>query len=813
MYCLVAIAKPVGGPFSYAIPAHLDGQISLGSVVLVPFGRRGAETGYVTGLSETVDFNPAKVKPVSRLLDPIPAFDAQQLAFFQWVANYYLAQLGQVIHTALPSRMSAKILTVLEPTEDGVQALADGVADGDPALVLREAISRPGLTRRGLVRRADPLLTAEAADKAVAACLRQEWLAWGEREVNESRARMKTVALAVPLADAKALVPKAGSRMRAILEALDRAEGPIDLPALVAEQGSTVRSAVNRLKDAGAVTIDERERRDAMAEAPAMGPSTAPVLNDDQAAALAALTGPDRAKAWLLFGVTGSGKTEVFLGAAADCLRQDRQVLVLVPEIGLTPQLVGRFKARFGDEVAVLHSGLTGAERLAEWRRIRAGEARIAVGARSALFAPFTNLGLVVVDEEHDDSYKQDDGVRYNARDLAVVLGHRHKGATILASATPSMESWSNAQSGKYGLLSLPKRATPRPVPKVEVVDLTSLDTPKGQEKPMFHPDVVAALRQTFDAGGKAIVLYNRRGYATMVRCDGCGGSYGCPNCGITLTLHQKARSLACHYCGFKVPVQKDCPSCGKPDLKEVGKGTERVEETLAGLFPDIPQARMDADTTAVRGSHHRILQGFRDGESRLLVGTQIVAKGHDFPDVHTAVVVSADSGFRMPDFRAAERTWALLVQVAGRAGRGDVPGRVFVQTWDPEHYVLATLSDSDAFYAMETRLRKTLKYPPVGRLVLIRFEGAHRQATVDIANALANDLRRDARNAPGVDVLGPAPAALARLVGRWRFQLILRGMDAGVFRRFLSAWRERLTKASGKGVRVIIDVDPRNLM
>ena len=704
MYAQVAINRPVNGPFSYAIPAHMAGDVTLGSVVLVPFGRRGAETGFVVGLTDTVDFDPKKAKPIQRLLDPVPAFDAEQLAFFEWIAGYYMSPLGQVIATALPSRMSAKVLTVLEPTEDGVQALADDEVSGDEAQVLREAISRPGLTRRGLVKRNDPLLTAEAADKAITALLRRDWLAWGEREVNESRARVSTVRLQLPMAEALARVPRAGVRMKGILDALERAEGPVDVPELVAEQGSTVRAALDRLEEAGVVERAERERRDLFTDAPAQVPSRPPVLNADQQAALDALTGPERARAWLLFGVTGSGKTEVFLGAAAHALAEGRQVLVLVPEIGLTPQLVGRFKARFGDAVAVLHSGLTGAERLAEWRRIRAGEAQIAVGARSALFAPFTGLGLVVVDEEHDDSYKQDDGVRYNARDLAVVLGHRHRCAVVLASATPSLESWANANGGKYGLLRLPNRATARPVPTVELVDLSALDTPKGQDRPMFHPDVVNALRRTFDDGGKAIVLYNRRGYATMVECDSCGGSYSCPNCGITLTLHQKARSLACHYCGFKVPQSSNCPSCGAPELKQVGKGTERVEEDLGRLFPDVPQARMDADTTAVRGAHHRILDGFRRGESRLLVGTQIVAKGHDFPDVHTAVVVSAadiaDGGAQA---EALEGALVTVENVSILNPNPDGPGNDYGQIeiyqglW-MDDLILRTLTDGSLF-------------------------------------------------------------------------------------------------------------------
>ncbi len=812
MYVRVAIARPLPGPFTYAVPAPLADQVGLGSAVLVPFGPRGAETGYVVETLETPDLDPARIKPIQRLLDREPAFDAAQLSFYRWVADYYLAPLGMVIHTATPAEIRAKVLTVLQPTEEGVDALTASLAEGALGQVLREVISRPGLTRRGMVRRLDAELEGVEVERAIDALVRRGWAVWGEREASEVKGKVRTVALA-PGASLAQGAPRAGKRMRAVFEALAAHVGPMDLAVLVAEQGDTARDAVHRLDALGLVVLDERESREVLHDAPALGAAEPPALNADQQAALAALTAPDAAGAFLLHGVTGSGKTEVFLGAARHALDAGRQVLVLVPEIGLTPQLVGRFKARFGDGVAVLHSGLTGGERLGQWRRIRAGEARVAVGARSALFAPFADLGLVVVDEEHDDSYKQDEGVRYNARDLAVVLGLRHRCPVVLASATPSLETWYNAQTGRYALLSLPRRATPRPVPKVEVVDLTELDVPKGQPRPLFAPVVLDALRDTFTAGGQAIVLYNRRGYATMVSCTSCGGTYECTNCGITMTLHLRTRVLACHYCGLRRTYDGQCPHCHTPTLEELGKGTEKIEEALGGLFPGVPIARMDADTTQVRGDHHRILSAFRRGETQMLVGTQIVAKGHDFPDVHTAVVVSADHGFRMPDFRASERTYALIVQVAGRAGRGAMPGRVFVQTWQPDHYVLQDLDDVPTFLAKEARLRAALHYPPYARLVLLRFDGVDRKQVVAASSALARALEGAAKRFPGVRVLGPAPAALPRLVGRWRFQLILRGDRTARFRDYLAAVAAQLLEPPQRGVRLTVDVDPRHLM
>lgn len=811
MYAQVAVASPLASELTYAIPSLLQDQVVVGSAVLVPFGRR-KESGWVTELVDATELPPDKIRPIVRLLDPEPVFDAVQLAFFRWIADYYLQPLGMVVSTATPSQMRARTLRVAQPTEAGVEALTEKLARGNQALVLREIVASPGLTSRSLGKRLEPELEPASTRRAVDALVRRGWVEWGEKELGGSQATLQVARLLVPAGELRSRVPRAGTRMVALVQALDRAGGSAEVRELEAEQGSSTRSSLGRLVSAGAVALEERQRHLDLQDVPALGPSAPLALNDDQAAALAALTAPDAAGTYLLYGVTASGKTEVFLEVARAVLARGRQVLVLVPEIGLTPQLVGRFKARFGDGVAVLHSGLTGAERLSEWRRIRAGEADVAVGARSALFAPFPDLGLLVVDEEHDDSYKQDVGVPYSARDLAVVRGLRGGCPVVLASATPSLESWQNARRGRYHLLRLPKRATSRPVPQIEVVDLTALDRDDDRPAPVFAPEVLEALSQTFDQDGQAIVMYNRRGYAPMVQCTRCHNTYECPNCGITLTLHRRAHVVACHYCGLTRPYSGRCPHCGG-GMEELGKGTERVEEALHEAFPDVPTDRMDADTTASRGSHQRILTRFREGRSRLLVGTQMLAKGHDFPRVHTAVVVSADHGLRIPDFRSAERTWSLLVQLAGRAGRGEVAGRVFLQTWDPKHYVIRRLGDADGFMAQELHLRDVLSYPPFTRLCLVRLQGPDRERVLEASRDLASDLRAVAEEHPGVSALGPAPAALPWLVGRWRFQVVLRGRDVRAFRAFLGASHDRLRRASRKGVRVSWDVDPRQLL
>lgn len=804
----VSVPLPVPEPFTYTVPRDLE--LGVGHVVIVPFGGRKT-AGYVTAIPDAAPEG-VELRPVERLLDPTPAFDEGQLSFFRWIAEYYLAPLGRVIATALPVAYRAKSRVVFVPTDRGIEALAQESVDGEESQVLREVVSRPGKTRRGLHRTLYEELDSKRVDKALDALVRHGHLRTEVQEVKEPGARIKTVELAEGYDDQ---VNLGGARMRGVVRRLVEADGIADLDELVRLEGQGARDAVRRLVVRGIVRLGEREDRHAVDEAGlAEGAKKAPpTLNAAQQAAFDAIREAE-AETCLLFGVTGSGKTEVYLRAAAECLERDRQVLVLVPEISLTPLLTGRFRARFGDEVAVLHSGLTAVERLREWRRIRAGQARVAVGARSALFAPFRRLGLVIVDEEHDDSYKQDDGVRYHARDLAVVLGKMNKCPVVLGSATPSMESWQNGQDGRYKVLSLPYRATPRPVPEIELVDMRGRGTDKA-----LAAELVEALKETLAKGAKAIVLFNRRGYAPTVECPGCGAHYSCPSCGIELVYHQRRRRLDCHYCGFHRRFQSDCPACSTP-FEVRGHGTERVEEELRAEFPDVGIARMDADTTASRGSHGRILERFRKGEVQLLVGTQLVAKGHDFPDVLVAAVVGVDHILMLPDFRSAERTHALVTQLAGRAGRGTTTGRVIVQTRHAEHFVFRQLGEAsqnlelESFYDEESASRRVLAYPPFTRLVLLRIEGADRNATVDVASDLARSLRKSiGQNRGRIEVLGPTPAPLTRLVGRWRYQVVLRGRHVPAFRQWLGQVAPLFQRSPGSGVRLHVDVDPRNLM
>jgi primosomal protein N' (replication factor Y) len=511
----------------------------------------------------------------------------------------------------------------------------------------------------------------------------------------------------------------------------------------------------------------------------------------------------------LLLGVTGSGKTEVYLRVVAEVLARRRTALILVPEISLTHQLVDRVRARFGDDVAVLHSQLSDGERWDEWRRIARGEAAIVIGARSAIFAPLRDLGVIIVDEEHDAAYKQADGVHYNGRDVAVMRAKLAGSTLLLGSATPSMESFHNAQTGRYRLIELPQRVESRPLPEVEVLDLRGPSPP-----PPISGPLAAAIDANLAAGGQTLLFLNRRGFANFLQCRACGEPLMCPNCSVTLTSHRRWRALRCHYCDYTIPPPVRCKECGEPALQEWGVGTEQLEAMLAEMFPAARVGRLDRDTTRRKGSLQSILAKWSAGKLDVLIGTQMVTKGHDIPWVTLVGVVLADQSLSFPDFRAPERTFQLLAQVAGRAGRGDLPGRVLVQTLQPEHYSLraARKHDFRGFAQHELASRRGLAYPPFSRLILLRIEGEQGPEVERIAAQAAVALRELAGKDFGV--LGPAPAPIERLRQRYRRQILLRGRSGSRLRRAAAEVAANLRdSARQRDVRLIVDVDPQNML
>ena len=572
-------------------------------------------------------------------------------------------------------------------------------------------------------------------------------------------------------------------------------------------------AAVNRLQQQGVVEVFQVEDMRRVVPSPSDRSAPPLVLNDAQRHALeqieSKLTAPDGTPI-LLHGITGSGKTEVYMRAIASVLRQGKSALVLVPEIALTDQLVQRFTARFASRLGVLHSGLSGGERFDEWRRLARGDAQIAIGTRSAVFAPMQRLGLIVVDEEHDTSYKQEETPRYNARDVAIVRAQQSRAVVVMGSATPAVESFHNARTGKYLLLSLPHRIDDRALPAITLVDQRMHTAPN--ERIVTEPlrNAIAACLQRRE---QCLILINRRGFAAYLQCRDCGAVPYCEHCSVALTYHRGSHRLRCHYCGFNQPVPTLCTGCESASLRPHGLGTQQVESALGGLFPEARLARMDRDTTRAKAAHQRILRALGKGDIDILVGTQMIAKGHDYPNITLVGVVSADASLSMPDFRAPERLFQLLTQVAGRAGRGQRPGQVLMQTYRPEHYSMAFAYGHDfaGFFQHETTRRRDVLYPPFSRLARLIVESPKAEQAAATSQRIGEMLQRQIAARSDVTVLGPAEAPIARLHDRYRWHLLVKSASSRALHQCVSAGlaEARRHKSFPRLTRVSVDIDP----
>ena len=751
----VAAPVPLAQAFTYAVPPALAGSIRAGSRVACEFGRRRV-LGVVLDVRER-EPPPglAVIKPIAALVDAEPALPPELLAFLRELSHYYFAPIGEVLRLALPAmeRDQARALT----------------AQGD--LGLGEPTKQVGARKIAYARPTDAI-----------------------EEPGTLRGQS------------------------AMILALLRAGGELPV-ARVQDQFGNARPALKKLASLGLVEIALREPpRDpffASPEARDQPPDLTPAQAEAAARITGALDGDAGARAFLLFGVTGSGKTEVYLRAIATCLDRQKGALVMVPEIALTPQLVSRFRARFGDDLAVIHSALGDVDRHAMWTRLRRGEVRVAIGARSAIFAPVPDLGLVIVDEEHDSSFKQEEGVRYHARDMALLRAHRAGAVTVLGSATPSLESVELVRRGKLVELSLPDRAVAEAtLPVVTIIDLRRMGPGPSGDKLISLP-MHRALEQTLAKGEQAILFLNRRGFAPSVVCGACGTVETCRACSVALTYHRgRDAGMRCHYCDFHGPKPAACSACGAPALELEGLGTERLEATVAESFPAARVARLDRDVGG-GGRAQAILDRMRAGEIDILVGTQMVTKGHDLPMVTLVGVLNADAALSLPDFRAAERGFSLLVQVAGRAGRRDRPGRVLIQTRSTDHpaVIFAASHDVRGFWSREIVDRREVDYPPFSRLALVRIEAADE----DLARACAGKIAAVARSAPDalarrVEVLGPSAAPLAKLRNRFRFRVMLRARDRGPLRAAIAALHAELGRVDRRA-HVIIDVDPVSML
>jgi primosomal protein N' (replication factor Y) len=694
-------------------------------------------------LGDVADSEFTRLKEIIDILDSEPLWTPVELEFFRWVASYYQHPLGEVIRTARPAGINIR-------------------------------------TRKGATGDEAPLTGGKG--------VRQEkFYLPGAGAIPARQPGAKAMEILAVIQEARAI--SAGE---------------------LRKRFGVCAGQLKRLTELELCRIEEREvYRDPFKNS-SVKRDQPRTLHSHQKAALDAITdrlGRKQFTPFLLYGVTGSGKTEVYLQAIAHALSLGRNALVLVPEIALTPQLTGRFQARFGGGIAILHSGLSDGERYDEWRRIRRGLARIVIGARSAIFAPLENIGIMVVDEEHEGSFKQSDGLRYNARDLALVRGQLEQAAVLLGSATPQVTSIHAAEQGRLTLLELPERVEGRPMPHVELVSM------KGSKATISAP-LSRSLVETFEQRRQAIVFLNRRGFATFLVCQDCGKALTCPNCSVTLTYHRQRGQSLCHYCDYAVPAPGVCPECNGTTLSELGAGTEKLEHDVKELVPEARIVRMDSDTTSGKGSHERLLTRMNDGSADILVGTQMIAKGHDFPEVTLVGVVNAEASLGMPDFRAAERTFQLLSQVIGRAGRGENPGRVVVQALDTEQYAIRAAAEHDAagFYRQELEFRREAGYPPFTFLAAFAISGLVEQTVEEQAEATARALMRLKTDLKiRVEVLGPATAPIYRLRNRFRRQILLKAPRRGDLHKLLAIWRQQASTPSN--IRISVDIDPVDLM
>jgi primosomal protein N' (replication factor Y) (superfamily II helicase) len=840
---LIGAARGVG-QLTYAIPPALEGRVECGHRVIVPLRARRL-TGIVTEVGDGLDGGSGELKPILELPESRPLYDRAHLGLIEFMASYYMVPLGDAMQSVVPAaaRIESRKVFRLAAEPDALREAT--MAPIERAIV--EALGRRTMTPRELARLGNKREVAAAlaglsAERIVATA-----------ESTRGRHRVTSAVRLAP--GVHAAMKIRGPRQREIMRLLSEvAPEPLALEELE-ERMPGARVLVRALAERGMVEIESAPRAsaspypgiaDEIAAVSAMSdaiggggfdlmPEQSVAIDTIMPAVLDAREGT-----FLLWGVTASGKTEVYLKLAAAALEADRQVLLLVPEIALADQIVRSFRARFGPLVAVVHSAQNVAERWASWMAALGGQARIMIGPRSAIFAPLNGLGLIVVDEEHDPAYKQEEGIRYNARDLAVMLGRLARCPVVLGSATPSSESFLNARRGRYRLLRMARRVMERPMAAVEIIDLRQefkkdpayeknggapgvKKTDEPRAVPLSAP-LLDALRANLAAGGQSVVFLNRRGFHNFLQCHICGVVISCVNCSVSMTFHMRDRSLRCHWCGAHAPAPEACPECNGFGLVGQGFGTERLTEALSAMLPQARIERMDSDTSGRRGMRLELVERLRRGEIDVMVGTQMITKGFDLPGVTLVGVVLADLGLNLPDFRSAERTFQLLTQVAGRAGRGERLGRVLIQTYAPHHYSIRAARDQDyeRFIRRELRLRQELGWPPYSRMALVRIEGAEAAAVAAMAERTAKALRsqvgdaRDPKDISGgaMRVLGPAPAPIERLRGRYRWQVLVRSTEAAAMRAALASMQAQLGGRDARGgVFVGIDLDPVNML
>jgi len=807
-FCDVALPVPLDTAFTYRIPGGM--QPVVGGRVLVPF-RQQRMSGVVTALHDRAP--KVQAKNILSVLDAAPVLDQQLIQLGKWIANYYLAPLGEVFRTMLPLAAEFKRTIGYRITSEGQMALHRAGTSGSSARArktpdeqLAEVRVLDYLVERETVREESLRAATRVSKSVLAGMVRKKWIA--REDLSDARDAVRTMKVAL-LKNAG----KLNSNQQILIETLAAAGGRLAVETLQALD--VPRTALGTLAKRGLVEIVDEPVEFTVARTMTRPSPLDFQFNSAQQNALKRIDENVRAgrfSGMLLHGVTGSGKTAVYLAAMRSVLEAGRSAILLVPEIGLTPAVAADLHHVFGDEVAILHSGLSDQERAEQWHRIKRGGARMVVGTRSAVFAPVSNLALMIVDEEQDSSYKQEETPRYHARDVAVMRAKMAGAVVVLGSATPSLESYFNAKKNKYALLELQDRVENRPLPEVEIVDMRLEFQETGKEQ-VVSRKLVEEIRQRLDRKEQAMVLLNRRGYSPVALCRACGNRMECRNCAIAMTHHKRTNRMVCHYCGFMAAVPKVCGECGSEYVYFLGTGSEKLEELLHGLFPQARIGRLDRDTVRGNEDFERALNALNEGELDLLVGTQMIAKGHDIHGVTLVGVVGADAALGFPDFRAAERTFQLLTQVAGRAGRGQTPGKVVLQTYFPDHYAVQYAAQHDfvGFYEKELRFRSWMHYPPYSALanVLVRSD------KLDEALRWSGILGKwfETTRHEGIRVLGPAAAPIVRLKRDYRYHFVLKSASRGKLNAVL---RSMLVYASQEKIprtQVIVDVDAVWLM
>ena len=810
-YVEVALGLPVRKTFTYEVPEEFQSEASPGKRALVPFGRRFL-TGYVLGPTQKLPPR-TKILPLRQVLDEEVSISEKLLKFLLWVSGYYLQPIGEVIKTALPAGTHLRSRETYFLTEKGLAALESL----PPASLERPILEE--LKDRGKKGAPFTSLAKKFSSPFRGSLEKIREKGWIERkeDIGKPQVREKTVSWVRFLKNQGEVLLT--SRQGEIFDFIRQA-GELSLGELKKRYPGASSSILPKLKNHGLVEVFPKEflRQPSWEGIENWTDGPPSLLTDDQKKAVGEITTALHSRKFhpfLLHGVTGSGKTEVYLRSIQEALSQGRQALLLVPEIGLTGQLVSYFQSRVQDPLAVLHSGLSSGERYDEWRRVKKGLVKLVIGVRSAIFAPLESLGIIIVDEEHDPSYKQEEKVRYHARDLALVRGKMENAVVVLGSATPSLESYYNVLEKKFRLLPLPSRIDEKPLPEIRVLDMRQ-ERGEKKEKPIFSRALEDAIRENAERKEQALLFLNRRGFSTFALCRDCGFTYKCPNCSVSLTYHLPDKTFRCHYCDHALSGLDRCPECASIGLMLFGIGTQRLEEEIKKKFPQIQVGRMDRDTTTGKASHQRILGRVRRGEVNLLIGTQMIAKGHDLPRVTLVGVLAADLSLNVPDFRASERTFQLLTQVSGRAGRGSLPGKVIIQTYNPNHYSIqmAQAQDYPAFYQQETYFRKEMDYPPFVRLINLRLEANSESRLLKYTQALdqlvQQMLKAEKKFMGQVEALGPSTAPLGRLRGKFRCQMLFKGKKWSSLHDFAEQLLQKIeAEISIPGVKLIVDVDP----